>query len=53
MAATAASRPMSRVGAVGEVRLTVTPVAGPAGSADTSVENGLSFPVALTAVTMK
>ena len=53
MAATAASKAMSCFGGVGEFRLTVTPVAGLAGSADTSVENGLSFPAALTAVTMK
>ena len=52
MAATAASKEMSCVGAVGGGRGTDSSLAA-TGSADTSVENGLSFPVALTAVTMK
>jgi hypothetical protein len=53
MAATAASRAMSCTGAVGVVKPTLIPVPDPVGSADTWVENGLSFPAVSTAVTMK
>jgi hypothetical protein len=52
-AATAPSKAMRWFGTVDEFRLTVTPLAGPVGWAETSVEAGLSFPAALTAVTMK
>ena len=53
MAAAAVIKAMSCGGIAGRSRLTVPPGADPAGSADTSVENGLSFPAVLTAVTMK
>ena len=52
MAAAADSKAMSCVGAVGGGSGTLSSLAA-TGSADTSVESGLSFPVALTAVTMK
>ena len=53
MAAAAVSKAMSCGGTVGESGVTFTCVASLTGSADTSVEDGLSFPAALTAVTMK
>ena len=53
MAPMAASKAMSCGGTVRRFRLTLRPGADPAGSADTSVESGLSFPEALTPVTMK
>ena len=53
MAPMAASKAISCGGTVRRLRLTVAAGADPAGSADTSVEIGLSFPEALTPVTMK
>jgi len=53
MAPTAANNAMSCGGTTGRFRATFCPGADPAGSADTSVESGLSFPAVLTAVTMK
>jgi hypothetical protein len=49
----AASKAMSCGDTVGRFRLTILNGADPAGSADTSVESGLSCPEALTPVTMK
>ena len=53
MAAAAVIKAMSCGGTVGESALIFTCVPSLAGSADTSVENGLSCPAVLTAVTMK